>query len=285
MVSIYTLCDPDSGEVRYVGLTRDTHRRLIAYRARTGGHTKHLRNWLAKIDHNPVLVVLELVDLADADVRERYWITQLRSYAARLLNYTDGGEGGNSPSVEVRDRIRQAQQKFLACGTHNFLKPDVRARVSASNRERLQGKPIPWFAGQTPWNKGQRGGTLTEEHKRKCSLALQGKTHTAATRLGISHRVKTQWADPAWAAMMRNALKGKDHSVGVAASAAARRGIPLTPEHRAKVSAGQAASWTPARRLAASQARKGKVAHPITEAMKAKISASVKAYFAAKRAV
>lgn len=282
MLTIYTLCDPASGEVRYVGMSRRPAYRLKQYMARGGGHTPHLRNWLESVNRQPVQVCLETVDAAEADVRERYWIALLRSYDARLINYTDGGEGGFTHAPATKVRLREGQQRLLTAGRHNFMHPEARARVRAVAATR-RGRPIPWLVGHASWNTGKACPPLTEEHKRKCSEALRGRKLSKAHRLGIAKRVKAQWADPAWKAKMRAALRGKDHSSAVAASAEHRRGVPLTEEHRRKVSEGQKASWTPERRLAASQARKGKAVTTMTPEIRAKLSASVRAYFAARR--
>ena len=282
MVSIYTLCDPASGEVRYLGMSRKPALRLAQYKARGGGHTKRLSKWLESIARDPQQIILEMVPLEVADQREREWIELLRSYGTPLLNWTSGGEGRFDIPAEHKAKLRALRRAEVAAGTHNFLRPEVQARAAAKRKGRAQ----PWAKVNVQKAAAAcRGRKLTEEHKQKCSVALTGKTKSTVERQQIGTRVAKLWADPVWAAKMRAALTGLPHRSmrGVAVSAALRRGVPLTSEHRVKVSAGQKATWTPERRAAASQARKGKLAHPMTDEMRAKISISVRAYFAQRR--
>ena len=92
---VYGLCDPGTGDVRYVGKTAKGLRNRVrghAGGAMRGGRT-HKDNWLRSIDYEPRGVVLALGLPEQLDDLERRWITALRAEGARLTNLTDGGEG------------------------------------------------------------------------------------------------------------------------------------------------------------------------------------------------
>lgn len=207
-VAIYTLAHPETGEVRYVGLTRNPRRRLKQYGY--GGHTVHLTNWLRSIKNVPAFTVVETVAESAADCRERWWIAHFNQEGARLLNCTEGGEVGGTPSAAVRARLRVVQRERFASGNHPFADPAVQARAIVAARKVQQGVPKPWISDM---------------------LRMRNK---------------------------------------------ARTGIPLSAGHRQRVAVAVKASWTPARRLAASARAKGRCPHPMTPEIRAKISESVR---------
>jgi GIY-YIG catalytic domain len=284
-VTIYTLSNPTTAEIRYVGMTRDLPRRLKQYQSETGGHTRHLKNWLKSIAHRPVLLILEEVPLAGADDRERFWIAQLREYGARLINYTNGGEGGYEWDQSVTARIGAHQRRLCETGTHNFQNPEIRARAIAGAIKAQKGVPKPWMSVLTTQrNIARTGIPLSAERRKAVSIAvrLHPRVWTDAQRIEMSAIAQDRWLDPAYrAAMVASGKRTGVSQKALDASADARRGKRLTSEHRAKVSAGITASWTPARRAAASIARKGKLVHPMTPEIKAKIAATVRALHAA----
>ena len=93
---IYTLSDPRTGEVRYVGKTNDPHKRYV-------GHINqklrcHKTNWVQELlgqSLKPVMEILEEFDGTKEDWQEieKFWIETLRFYGCRLTNQTPGGDG------------------------------------------------------------------------------------------------------------------------------------------------------------------------------------------------
>lgn len=114
-VTIYALCEPHSGNVRYVGKTVCTpEQRLTAHVRAAKYHRAHLPSamWVREqLDSGlrPVVVELERVSQdADWAAQECYWIAFYRARGADLLNLTDGGEGcaGHKQTAEHRRKIR-----------------------------------------------------------------------------------------------------------------------------------------------------------------------------------
>lgn len=120
-ITIYALHDPESGELRYVGKTKNKLRtRILQHKHHALWLKKrnHLHNWLCALDARgltPVGSVLEQLP-ADGDWQsaERRWISHYRSLGYKLLNGTDGGEGVSGrvwrPSPE---HIEASRQKML----------------------------------------------------------------------------------------------------------------------------------------------------------------------------
>jgi hypothetical protein len=78
---IYTLSDPITKEVRYIGKTNNPKRRLSAHvsRAIKENSNSHKNNWIRKIlkeGNRPTIEVLEEVPVDNWEQHEVYWIEQ-----------------------------------------------------------------------------------------------------------------------------------------------------------------------------------------------------------------
>ncbi len=110
---IYTLSDPLTGEVRYVGKTTNLKQRFENHlRERKNTHKINWIKSLAAQGLKPELLELEVVesgDESDWQSAEKFWISYLRFLGCRLCNLVDGGIGGQSPSIETRLKMSAAR--------------------------------------------------------------------------------------------------------------------------------------------------------------------------------
>ena len=96
MVKIYTLKDPFTNEVRYIGktkysLTDRLCKHMLTY------EKNHRANWirkLKKLGTRPIIEIVEEVPDDEWVFTEIYWIEQFRQWGYNLLNATKGGESG-----------------------------------------------------------------------------------------------------------------------------------------------------------------------------------------------
>lgn len=103
--SIYALCDPSTGECRYVGKTIDLEDRFRKHLR--DKHLSHKQCWivgLKKTGRIPVLTVLQTVK-GDGCAEEIRWIQYYRERGADLTNLTDGGEGVAGYKLTKKDRL------------------------------------------------------------------------------------------------------------------------------------------------------------------------------------
>jgi hypothetical protein len=151
---IYGLCDPDTGEVRYVGKTvGDPKFRLKCHLADRGRSRK--ANWIRSLPGPPTIRVLE-DDPADLDEAERRWIAELPN----LTNLTAGGDGGDTSASFTEEGRRVMSATHLGVPKTE----EHRQKLSAAAKQRAKSS---W---PTPWNKG-RTGVYTDEVRDRFSRA------------------------------------------------------------------------------------------------------------------
>lgn len=94
--NIYTLTDPITNEVRYVGKANDISQRYKSHLNGARKHQIHKKNWinsLKKLKLKPIIDVIDIVPINEWVFWETYWISQFKSWGCNLINYTMGGDG------------------------------------------------------------------------------------------------------------------------------------------------------------------------------------------------
>ena len=103
---IYTLTDPETNMVRYVGKANNIKQRYSAHLNRARKHQIHKKNWIASLRKKklkPIIDIIDIVPIKDWTFWETYWISQFKTWGFDLINYTNGGEGctfGNQTSFK-----------------------------------------------------------------------------------------------------------------------------------------------------------------------------------------
>lgn len=106
-VYIYFLCEPDTGDIRYIGKT-------IMPEGRLRNHTNdrvpcHRTNWIKGLKARGLEPEMVIVEEIKGDwpwqESERYWINYAKAHGCRLVNSTDGGDGVCNLSGESKARM------------------------------------------------------------------------------------------------------------------------------------------------------------------------------------
>ena len=171
---IYTLADPETNLIRYVGKTvRKPAYRLQAHLVQT--ENPHKRNWILKLRGRGLVPNLEVIEICGDDwaEREQYWIALYRWLGYPILNATDGGEGvlGYIQSEESRNKKRLAmigrkmspetREKMRAAAIGRKLSPETCKKMS----EIRKANPCRFWLGKP----------RSTEDRKKMSNAKRGK--------------------------------------------------------------------------------------------------------------
>lgn len=207
---IYTLHDPDTLVVRYVGFTsKSLEDRLLGHikSSKISSFQNHRVAWirsLTRAGKNPVILFVETVTKENWQAREQFWISHFRRSGCDLTNSCDGGEGVVNPSNETRARLSAALKgRVFSAETRakigNFhrgkiISAEQRAKISA----KLTGRTVPGHVREK-MRASKLGVVFSDEHRRKLREANLGKKaskeareNMSAARLGGSHSAETR---------------------------------------------------------------------------------------------
>jgi len=145
---IYTLNDPETNEVRYVGKSDNPKKRLYMHLWRES--KTHKSSWIKSLKNKgltPLIEVLDEVPLDDWRFWEMYWIAQLKVWGCDLVNHTEGGEGFASGSLNpahlphvkaLRSEVHKG--KVLSDETKGLISKSLIGRKNPEHSKRMTGR-------------------------------------------------------------------------------------------------------------------------------------------------
>jgi hypothetical protein len=157
---IYTLSDPRTKKVRYVGFTsRKCGQRLSAHlhEAVYGRKQSHRTNWILSLLCIGLKPVMEVIESGTGDAwkdAECRWIAHFRANGAKLVNGTDGGDGiigWGTP--EQRSAVAR---KNAAAKTPEERSEIARKRQAAKTPEERSAAGRKGAAAMTPEQRSER---------------------------------------------------------------------------------------------------------------------------------
>lgn len=135
-VFIYTLTDPLTNEVRYVGKTTNLLRRLNAHINRSKKYKYHSARWINSIIEKglkPIMSVIEECDEKNWEDKEVYWINYYRGLFD-LTNILDGG--GHSATYGRLGKPWSEEQRINNRKTRLGMKVN---HTEEGNKKRVEG--------------------------------------------------------------------------------------------------------------------------------------------------
>lgn len=162
-VSIYTLEDPRTGLIKYLGKTKKPLNKRLSEHIKEGASTKK-GQWikgLLKLNLLPVIKLIDTVDSFNWQFWEGYWISQLKSWNFKLLNMTEGGDGNNNQVFSETSKLKRSASIKLGVKLGTISYKERGAKISQS----------------------KKGVPVKQETKNKISKKLKGQKISLATKL------------------------------------------------------------------------------------------------------
>jgi hypothetical protein len=144
---IYSLSDPITDEVRYIGKANNIKARYKDHICiRKKGDTSHRRNWIASLKLNGLLPKLEVIDEVkheEWEFWERHYISLYKSWGFSLTNHQLGGgqcRDFSKCTAETKLKMRNAQlgRKHSDEAKEKQRIKQIGVRISDEAKERLR---------------------------------------------------------------------------------------------------------------------------------------------------
>lgn len=214
---IYGLCDPTTGELRYVGKTADSMRgRLVAHlgAARLNPGKRYCLHWIRSIlDVGLVPEIFEIETVpagGDWQEAETFWISMFKALGARLTNLTVGGEGalGAVTSEETRAKLSALHKGRQFSESHRKALSDSRigmkfseSHLASMSKVRIGKKHKPRTHGMGEAQKEKLRQAALRQWADPDNLAHISKVRTGvpcteSAKVKIGQKSKDRWADP-----------------------------------------------------------------------------------------
>lgn len=134
---IYTLSDPISGEIRYIGKANNPKKRVLDHIKEGKTINKsHKISWVKSLLNKglfPIVEILDEVPISEWEFWEQYWISQFKAWNFNLTNISPGGYNNNyKRSIRTKKKMRKSK---LGCKLSEEHKHNISNSVTIKAKE------------------------------------------------------------------------------------------------------------------------------------------------------
>lgn len=130
LASIYTISDPRTGLVVYVGKTNNVKERFRKHL--TENNKTYKSKWVKGMRAIGLIPIFDVIDECDGDEwqdKEKFYIKLYKSFGAKLLNQCEGGMGG---LPMLGKKLSQESKDKISASKVGKARPDLAARNTAT---------------------------------------------------------------------------------------------------------------------------------------------------------
>ena len=187
---IYTLTDPRTNQIKYVGKTNNPYYRFRMHIHEAKNGNTYKQNWikgLLKSNLEPVFEIIDTIDNKDWMFWEQFWISQCKTWGFKLTNLGIGGEG--SSGLKHTEKTKQLISSILKEKYSKEPHPKKGKKESEISKKNK--------SESSKGNTNSKGNVCSEHNKKLFSEMytgtrigtdnpFYGQTHTEATKQKIS---------------------------------------------------------------------------------------------------
>lgn len=169
---VYSLSDPSTGIVRYIGLTgRSLDERLCEHLSL--GSKFHKGAWITSLTRRGLLPIITLLEdnLTKEEVitKEQQYILIFMSIGAKLTNHTKGGEGcfGYTHTEDSKAKIKAKRSTQIMRSGWNHSQ-EVKEKISLINKGKVRSESL-----KNQISDKLKGRVFSEEHRIKLKKAWE----------------------------------------------------------------------------------------------------------------
>lgn len=142
-IKIYTLDDPITGYIKYVGKTTSpltTRLSAHIYEALKRNTKSYRCSWIKHLNSKNLKPTINLLDeiqyTSDWEWLEQYWISQIKTWGFKITNLTDGGDGnkGQIFSKETIEKRKISIKKKIDLGLIDYKNRGLKSAETKRNR-------------------------------------------------------------------------------------------------------------------------------------------------------
>ncbi len=165
--NIYTLSDPISNLVRYVGKTDNPKRRLMFHKCDKKANV--YKFWIRDLRLNgqsPILDVVDTVPKNEWEFWEKHYISLYRSWGFKLFNIADGGKG----CCGLHFKISEEHKKMISLKMTGIKKTEEQKKKMRETgmydviSKKLKGRLNPYHIELKPVNQFDLNNNFIAEH-------------------------------------------------------------------------------------------------------------------------
>lgn len=166
-VYIYTLSDPITNEVRYVGKSVNPKKRLDNHLYIK--KKQHCSCWIQSLKIKglkPIFSIIETTDKENWISREQYWIVYYKEQGAALTNHSIGGEGQTGTKQSVESNLKRSLS--------------LKGRKLGSYSKKRKQAISDGMKGRKAWNKDKKTPFTEERISKMKQAAPKGEERVGA---------------------------------------------------------------------------------------------------------
>lgn len=137
---IYSLTDPITGEIRYIGKANNPKKRVLDHvRENKTSNKSHKISWIKSLiskQQMPIVEIIDEVKKSEWQFWEQYWISQFKVWQFNLTNISPGGYNNNYK------RSYKTKQKMRASKLGTKLSDEHKKKIAESVRLKAKEDPL-----------------------------------------------------------------------------------------------------------------------------------------------